>query len=120
MKEKMISTVASRNLKSPVKMASPANVSHSATLSKKSRQQEMVTSAKASSDDRFQLEDRSERSTVSIWDTLYSFGFNRQLFIHVLIFKFHHNPFFEIVYDPSAYYFDVDRIDVIFHFIFFM
>lgn len=67
MKEKMISTVASRNLKSPVKMASAANVSHSAMLPKKSAQYEMVSSAKGGGgDDRFRQDDFSERSTVSI------------------------------------------------------
>ncbi|XP_026318649.1 lebercilin-like protein isoform X2 [Hyposmocoma kahamanoa] len=67
MKEKMISTVASRNLKSPVKMASAANISqhHSAMPLKKSAQHEMVSSAKCGGgDDRFRQDDCSERSTV--------------------------------------------------------
>lgn len=67
MKEKMISTVASRNLKSPVKMASAANASHSAILPKKSAQYEMVSFSKGGGgDDRFRQDDCSERSTVSI------------------------------------------------------
>lgn len=69
MKEKMISTVASRNLKSPVKMASASNISqhNSAMPPKKRAQHEMVSSAKCGGgDDRFRQDDYSERSTVSI------------------------------------------------------
>lgn len=66
MKEKMISTVASRNLKSPVKTASASNVPHSAMLPKKSAQHEMVSSAKyGGGDDRFRQDDVLDRSSVS-------------------------------------------------------
>lgn len=67
MKERMISTAACRNLKSPVKMASAANVNHSAILSRKSAHHEIISSAKCGGgDDRFRQDDCSDRSTVSM------------------------------------------------------
>lgn len=93
----MISTAASRNLKSPVKMASSANASHSATLSKKSAQHEMVASAKGGGDDRFRLDDRSERSSVSTSTYLHTLYCFYKLFSDFVLNFFckliHHAPF---------------------------